>query len=222
MIRWGLVLTCLLDAISEAALRDSNSTRDTVIALVSVVALLANRRIGAAVTAIGLLFTLHTSHEFLVCSIAALVALFPSPRQLALLVRVQISAMWVLAALAKLHPAFRSGAILEGGEILLYGTLPIGLLVWGTILAEGLVLPLLLWTRPRIALWCTIAFQGSILVGMSTFRSDRSRVYQLSYVTALFSFGLLTMICVFAVTTFDRRTGDGPGASEPSPVGGRT
>lgn len=205
MIRWALVVACLLDAVSEAALRDSNSGRDTIIALVSAVALMIDRRIGAAITAIGLVFTLSTSHEFLVMSIAALVAIFPSPRQLMLLVKVQLTAMWMLAALAKLHPAFRSGEVLGRGELLLLDSVPVWVLVWGTIIAEGAILPLLLWFRPRMALWAAVMFQTTIMIGMSTFMSAASRIYQLSYVTALFSFGILTLACVWSVTSFDRR-----------------
>jgi hypothetical protein len=205
LTRWGLFTACLLDAVSEATLDSPDSTRNTCIAIVSAAALVVNRRIGAAITAAGLLFTLHTSHEFLVLSVAALVAIFPSPRQLVLLLKVQLTVLWVFAGIAKLQPAFRSGSILERGHVLLLGTLPEWVFVWGTILAEAIVLPVLLWTRPRAALWCGIAFQLAIIVAMSTYESRFSTSRQISFLTALLSFGLMTITCIYVVTMFEIR-----------------
>ena len=138
-------------------------------------------------------------------SVAAILVVFPSPRQLILLVKVQLTALWLFAGIAKLQPGFRTGVILESGHVFRLDALPTSLLVWGTILAEAVVLPLLLWTRPRLALWCALAFQSLLLLGMSTYRSGRSLSFQISYETALWSFALLTMACVIAVTTYDRR-----------------
>lgn len=208
LIRWGLVVACLLDAVSEATWRPDEAVRDTTIALVSALALILNRRIGAAIIAIGLLFTLSTSHEFLVLSVAAILAIFPSPKQLNLLIKVQLTALWLFAGLAKLGSDFLTGAPLNRGNVFLIDALPTPLLVWGTILAEAVVLPVLLWTRPRLALWAAIVFQMSIMIGMSTYASGKSLNDEISFVTALWAFGLLTIACVVAVTTFDRRNQD--------------
>ena len=206
LIRWGLVVACLLDAVSEATWRPEEAFRDTFIALVSALALIVNRRIGAAITAIGLLFTLSTSHEFLVLSIAAILAIFPSPKQLNLLVKVQLTALWIFAGLAKLGSEFLAGTTVTRGDLFLIDAVPTSVLVLGTILAEAVMLPALLWTRPRLAMWAAIAFQLTIMIGMSTYNSGKSMRDQISFVTALWSFGLLTIACVVAVTTFDRHT----------------
>lgn len=208
LIRWGLVVACLLDAVSEATWRPDEAVRDTIIALVSAIALILNRRVGAAITAIGLLFTMSTSHEFLVFSVAAILAIFPSPKQLNLLIKVQLTALWLFAGLAKLGSNFLSGAPLNRGNLFLIDALPTPLLVWGTILAEAVILPVLLWTRPRLAMWTAIVFQISIMIGMSTYASGKSLDDEISFVTSLWAFGLLTIACVVAVTTFDRRNYD--------------
>jgi hypothetical protein len=215
LIRWGLVVACLLDAVSEATWRPDEAVRDTSIALVSAIALILNRRIGAAITAIGLLFTLYTSHEFLVFSIAAILALFPSPKQLNLLVKVQLTALWLFAGLAKLGSNFLSGAPLNRGNLLLIDALPTSVLVWGTILIEAVILPVLLWTRPRLAMWAAIAFQMSIMIGMSTYMSGKSMNTEISFVSSLWAFGLLTISCVVAVTTFDRNNRNDGAKSPP-------
>ena len=117
-----------------------------------------------------------------------------------LLLKVQITAMWVFTGIAKFHPNFRSGEVFSRGPLLLVDRLPIELVIWGTIAAELIFLPVLLWWKPKIAFWAALVFQTAVFLGMIRYRAERSFVRELSFQLSLLSFEIAVMGAVLVVT----------------------
>ena len=202
MIRWTLIASV---AVNVACQYFNGATFTALLSAVCVAALLIDRRVGAAVTTIIYLFTWNSGHEFLIMSIALIAAVFPSPRQMVLLLKVQLTVLWVFTGIAKLHPNFRSGEVFRRGPLLLVDHLPADLVIWGTIATELIVLPVLLWWKPKIAFWTALAFQTAVFLGMIRYRSGRGFAEEFSFQLSLLSFEIAVMGAVFVVTLLSPR-----------------
>ena len=210
VIRWTLIASI---AVNAACQYFNGETTDALLSVVCVAALLINRRVGAAITAVTYLLTTISAHEYLIMSIAATVAIFPSPRQMVLLLKVQLTVMWVFTGIAKFDPAFRSGEVLRRGPLLIFDHLPINLVIWGTIALELIVLPVLLWLKPKVAFWVALVFQTSVFVGMIRYFSRRSFAREFSFQLSLLSFEIAVMGAVLVVTLlWPRVAAAAPGA----------
>ena len=122
MIRWTLIASI---AVNSACQYFNSARVDALLSVVCVLALLIHRRVGAAITALIYLATLFSAHEYLIMAIALILALFPSPRQMVLLLKVQLTVMWIFTGIAKFHPNFRSGEVFRRGPLFLADHLPI-------------------------------------------------------------------------------------------------
>ncbi|CAB4323704.1 MAG: hypothetical protein F2520_07160 [Actinobacteria bacterium] len=210
MIRWTLIASIAVNAVCRYF---DGETTEAVLSALCVGALLINRRVGAAITAVVYLLTTVSAHEYLIMSIAAILALFPSPRQMVLLLKVQLTVMWVFTGIAKLHPAFRSGRVFERGPLLFFDHLPINLVIWGTIVIELIALPVLLWWKPKVAFWVALVFQTSVYVGMFRYRSAWSFEREFSFRLSLLSFEIAVMGAALVVTLlWPRVAAAAPGA----------
>lgn len=197
MIRWTLIASI---AVNIACQYFDGETTDAILSALCVAALLINRRLGAAITAVIYLLTTVSAHEYLIMSIAAILALFPSPRQMVLLLKVQLTVMWVFTGIAKFHPAFRSGEVFRRGPLFIFDHLPVNLVIWGTIALELIVLPVLLWWKPKVAFWVALVFQTSVYVGMFRYFSRRSFAREFSFQLSLLSFEIAVMGAALVVT----------------------
>lgn len=154
------------------------------------------------------------SHEFFLLSTALVVGLFPEPRQMALLLKVQVTVVWFVAGFSKLNPRYLGGSLFDHDRLWVLSASPTRVVLWGAIAAELVVLPVLLWTRPQLARWATVAFQLSVLIGM---------LGVVGRPWALVTFNLSIMAAVFAATepAIGRRAAVGaPTGPTPGPVTG--
>lgn len=197
MIRWTLIASI---AVNSACQYFNSARVDALLSVVCVLALLIHRRLGAAITALIYLATLFSAHEYLIMAIALILALFPSPRQMVLLLKVQLTVMWIFTGIAKFHPNFRSGEVFRRGPLFLADHLPIDLVIWGTIAAELILLPVLLWWRPKLAFWAALVFQTAVFLGMIRYRAAMSFQRELSHQLSLLSFEIAVMGAVLVVT----------------------
>jgi hypothetical protein len=208
VIRWTLIASITVNVGCQYF---NGHPETALLSAMCVAALLINRRWGVAITACTYFFTLNSAHEFLIMSIAMISAVFPSPRQMVLLLKVQLTVMWVFTGIAKFHPNFRSGEVFSRGPLLLVDRLPIELVIWGTIAAELIILPVLLWWKPRIAFWAALVFQTAVFLGMIRYRSAWSATRELSFQLSLLSFEIAVMGAVLVVTLLNpQRAGAGP------------
>lgn len=210
MIRWTLIASITV----SVGCRYFNGHPETaLLSAICVVALMINRRWGAAITAVTYLLTMNAAHEYMIMAIATVVALFPSPRQMVLLLKVQLTVMWVFTGIAKFHPNFRSGEVFSRGPLLLVDRLPIDLVIWGTIAAELIILPVLLWWKPKIAFWAALVFQTAVFLGMIRYMAARGFARELSFQLSLLSFEISVMGAMLVVTLLNpQRAGATPAA----------
>lgn len=197
MIRWTLIASITVNVGCQYF---NGNPGTALLSAMCVVALIINRQWGASITAVTYLLTLNSAHEYLIMAIAAILAVFPSPRQMVLLLKVQLTVMWIFTGIAKFHPNFRSGEVFSRGPLLLVDRLPIELIIWGTIAAELVILPVLLWWKPKIAFWAALAFQTAVFLGMIRYREERSFERELSFQLSLLSFEIAVMGAVLVVT----------------------
>ncbi|MFP3881717.1 MAG: hypothetical protein ACLFWH_05300 [Actinomycetota bacterium] len=159
-------------------------------------------RLGAAGVAVVLTPIVDTNHEMFLFLVAVLVAGFPDTAQRRLLLRTQMTALYLFAGVAKLHPGWLSGELLNrDGALMLFGTLPTGLIVWGTIVAELAMVPLL-WWRPRFALYFGAVLHAAIIVGVWTLVPE--------YRAGLVVFNGLAVAVLFAVMRPTTSPSDSP------------
>jgi len=188
-----------------------------VLSLVCLAIMAVRFRLGAALNALVLVVWQHTGHEFLLFSFCVIVVLFPNPRQMTLLLKVQITTLYVFTGISKLRPAFRSGEVLQRGDLLLFDHLPISLLVWGTIATELIVLPVMLWVRPKMAFWVASGFQLSILVGMWPYRASRAFAAETHFRAGLIVFAILLIGGLWACTHTESSGADRRSLAKPEP-----
>lgn len=201
-MRWTLIASIAVNALCQYF---RGPSAFALVSLACIVALVVSRRAGAAITAVLYMITMRSAHEFLIFSIALIVAAFPSPRQMVLLLKIQITTLWVFTGISKLHPEFRSGEVFRRGPLFLFDHVPQGLVIWGTAAAELLILPVLLWWKPRIAFWVALAFQTSVFVGMIHYRAGWPAGREFGFQASLFSFELAVIGTVYAIARFSRR-----------------
>lgn len=128
--------------------------------------LLWRPQIGAAVLAAAAAASIAGTHVVLILFAALIVAFFPDRSQQMFLLRTQLTALYLFAGTAKLgYSAWRDGYILES-SLLFFGQYP-WLVIWGTVVVELLMVPLL-WFAPRWALIVGVGLHMSITVGMWT------------------------------------------------------
>lgn len=133
-------------------------------------------RYGAVATAAGLALFPITSHTvMLMLWVAVILAVFPDWQQQRIVLRTQVTALYLFAGSAKLFSSdWLSGAVLTDptrGTLLIPGWVPLGVLIVAAVVGE-LGLAVLLWTAPRLAVWAAAALHLGITVGMWTFVPD--------------------------------------------------
>lgn len=197
MIRWTLIASITVNVGCQYF---DGHRATALLSAICAAALVIDRRWGAAITAVVYLFTLNSAHEYLIMVIAAILAVFPSPRQMVPLLKVQITVMWIFTGISKLHPNFLSGEVFSRGPLFLVDRLPIDIVIWATIAAELVILPVLLWWRPKVAFWVALAFQTAVVLGMIRYMAPRSFAKELSFQFSLLSFEIAVMGAVLVVT----------------------
>lgn len=206
-MRWALIGCCLLKVLDSGAAGEWWSVAGF---LACIPAIWLWSTAGAlALAAVVAVLSFDNSHEFFLLSVALVVGLFPERRQMALLLRVQVTVVWVVAGFAKLNPRFRAGQVFDLDQVLLFSALPARVVIWATIAAELVVLPLLLWTRPRLARWAAVGFQGSVTVAMMPLMNER---------WALLVFNVLIVAAVFAATASPSPSPRTPATTVPTPA----